>query len=112
MEITVVLAFMVGVYFVLLFSEMFLKKYSKISFCVVCGTVVATWLTLIALKFSGNAVNPVIPAILMGQSVVGAMYTLEKYAQKNKQEKLLLLKPVIIVVGTAVVYMVITSIFI
>ncbi len=111
MDIGIVLLMMLGIYFALLFSSMAAKKYFKINFCVICGTVVTTWIVLFILKFINFTIDPIIPAILMGESVVGAMYALERYAQGHNNEKLLLLKPVMIIAGTGIIYLVITNVF-
>ena len=46
--------------------------------CPVCGGVSATWIWLLVVKVLGYGIDPVTPAVLMGGSVVGISYQLEK----------------------------------
>lgn len=53
-------------------------KTTPIKICPICAGVAGTWIWLIAARFMGCAVPIEIPAILMGGSVVGIAYQLEK----------------------------------
>ncbi len=49
-----------------------------IRICPICAGVSGTWLGLIAAYFLGYPVDLIVPALLMGGSVVGIAYQLEK----------------------------------
>jgi hypothetical protein len=74
--------------------------------CAICAAVSTTWLGLLALKLSGYNIPLLIPAILMGETVVGGMYAIEK-----KDRRFRILRPFIILVGTATVYVVLRYIY-
>lgn len=53
---------------------------SKLSwkFCAVCVAISSIWLALLIMRFAGKTVDPLLIAVLMGESVVGFYYFLEK----------------------------------
>jgi hypothetical protein len=53
------------------------KSISKWKFCVICVSVSITWMALLVLYWLGLFNQPVIIAVLMGQTVVGLYYFLE-----------------------------------
>lgn len=55
-----------------------IKKYVKLSFCTMCVSVSLTWIGLLVLNMVGIDIPDVLIALLMGQSVVGLLYLLEK----------------------------------
>lgn len=85
-------------------------KWFKIKVCAICGAVSLTWLTLLVLKFLfGIEINTLILGILMGESVTGIMYLFETKAKEYKKNKLLWLKVFIIIIGTGMVYLLLTQ---
>jgi hypothetical protein len=64
-----------SIWFVVL---LIIKNLAKIKFCVACVTISSTWLALLFLKSIGISIDPLIIAILMGQSIVGVYYLLDK----------------------------------
>ncbi|MFQ5493308.1 MAG: hypothetical protein ACE5DX_04075 [Candidatus Dojkabacteria bacterium] len=60
-----------------------LDKLLPFKFCSICFAVSATWLTLLVLGYLSIEVDPVLPAVLMGGSVVGTMYKI-KESMKSK----------------------------
>jgi hypothetical protein len=68
-----VIAGMVAAFAVLLA----LKRLSGLRFCVLCVTVGATWLALLALHWAGTYENRVLLALLMGQTITGLHYLVE-----------------------------------
>ena len=52
----------------------------RLKFCAVCVTVSLTWLFLLTARLLGYAVNPILIGVLMGESVVGLYYLIEKKA--------------------------------
>lgn len=54
------------------------KSVSKWKFCVLCASAGITWLALLILYWNGAFNNPVILALLIGNSVVGIYYLVEK----------------------------------
>ncbi len=63
----------------LLFGTMVLirSKYA-LQWCAICMAVGLTWLTLLILFWTGRFQNVTLLALLMGQSVVGVFYVVEK----------------------------------
>lgn len=57
----------------------------KITPCAFCAGVSLTWLWLVIARSAGVAIDPLIPAILMGGSVVGLSYLVEKKLSSNRQ---------------------------
>lgn len=60
-----------------------LKKFTKWNICPICVGVCATWIWLLVAKFTnmqpfGYEIPDIIPAVLMGGSVVGIAYQIEK----------------------------------
>lgn len=51
--------------------------------CVICGAVSLTWLILLGLSWLGLFHNPVLLALLMGESVTGVYYLIEKRVPAN-----------------------------
>lgn len=68
---------------VLFVGLLIVKSISAWKFCVICTSVSATWMVLLVLFWLGIFDQPVIIAVLMGQSIVGSYYFLEK---KTKEE--------------------------
>ena len=54
------------------------KSITKSRFCVICASISLTWIGLVILSWMDLFDNPVLVAILMGQSVVGIYYLLER----------------------------------
>src|SRR3972149_8869501 len=105
-DVIYILLVMAGLYVIWLAVGVLLKKNFKIKICAICATVVSTWMGLMVLKLVGFDINKIILAILMGQSVTGFMYLLEREA-KSTNKNLLLMKPLVIIFGTLIVYWII-----
>lgn len=59
------------------------KKFTKWSICPICVGVCSTWIWLLIAKFIGTSafgyeIPDIIPAVLMGGSIVGIAYQIEK----------------------------------
>ncbi len=106
-----ILLAMTGIYFTFLALGGVINKTFKFKICAICATVVSTWSVLLVMKLIGYTVNQVVLAILMGQSMVGIMYFLEKRARSTDNDKLRLLKPFVIIFGTLVVYWIISGVY-
>jgi len=63
---------------VLFVGLLIIKSITRWAFCVICTSVSVTWMTLLILHWLGLFDQPMIVAVLMGQSVVGVYYFLEK----------------------------------
>ena len=90
--------------FALIITPIIKNKFNK-KVCAICAAVSLTWLGLLIAKYFGYAIDTLIIAILMGESITGIMYLFENYAEK-KDKRLLPLKAVIILMGTLVVYLI------
>lgn len=53
--------------------------------CALCASISVTWVTLLALFYIGKSIDPVSIGILMGGSIVGAMYFLERKLPESYQ---------------------------
>lgn len=62
----------------------FVGKASPLKVCALCGGVFLTWVALLTLRYAGYAIEPVIPALLMGGSSVGIAFQLEKSLPKGR----------------------------
>jgi len=89
--------------FALLVNPISTKLFRR-KICAICAAVSLTWLSLFVLKYLGYAIDILIIAILMGESITGIMYLFEDYVEK-KNKKLLPLKILIILLGTLLVYL-------
>ena len=52
----------------------------RLKFCTVCVTVSLTWLFLLIVRLLGYSINPILIGVLMGESIVGLYYLIEKKA--------------------------------
>lgn len=62
-----------------------LKKYLPILGCALCVAVAATWFVLWLISQNGVVVNPLLLALMIGESVVGTYYLAEKRASQDWQ---------------------------
>jgi len=89
-------------FFIFVLIKDSIYKITKINICAICAAVSITWISLIIMKLLGYIIDNIIIAILMGQSIVGIMYYLDK-KMKNKLMSSLS-KLFTIVFGTLIVY--------
>lgn len=80
------------------------NKVMPFTVCPVCAGTFLTWVGLVSAHFLGYEINLVIPALLMGGTVVGVMYKLEKKFSGLPAGRLLLWKVVFVPAGFAVAY--------
>lgn len=92
-------------FFIFTLIKDFIYDKTKLKICAICAAVSLTWVSLIILKLIGYTIDKLILGILMGQSIVGIMY----YIEKKMKNKLLLSfsRLFIIAFGTLIVYYVI-----
>lgn len=86
-----------------------IHRISGIKICSICSAVSLTWITLLALKIGGMEISPILIGILMGESITGIMYLFERKAKKSGKNRILWLKSVIIILGTLLVYLLLTQ---
>ena len=82
----------------------FAKRILPLKVCPICAGVFITWVWLLGAYFLGYQINLMIPALLMGGSVVGIAYQLEKKARNLSVERLLLWKVLFIPAGFVTAY--------
>lgn len=103
-----VLASITILYFLFALASDFIKGIVGRKICAICAAVSLTWLWLLVLRSAdggwGIEVDPLIIAILMGGSIVGVMYKAEKVFEKRKWGRFWLVRLLIILGGTALVY--------
>ena len=58
----------------------------KTRWCPICLGVGGTWLWMIVARFAGVSIDPTMLAILLGGSVAGTAYLLEKRLPKNRSK--------------------------
>ncbi|MEX2368823.1 MAG: hypothetical protein WD552_00295 [Candidatus Paceibacterota bacterium] len=74
---TVLSFILIGI--VALFSLFVLfRSILSLQVCALCAAVSTTWIALLLLFYTGVSIDPVLVGILIGGSVVGSMYLLEK----------------------------------
>ncbi|OGG41130.1 hypothetical protein A2118_03595 [Candidatus Kaiserbacteria bacterium GWA2_50_9] len=56
----------------------FANRLLPFTICPICAGSLFTWVGLLGLYFTGYPIDPVLPAVLMGGSVVGIMYQVDK----------------------------------
>ncbi len=93
-----VLALITGLFFVLLGVKTIFHR----EFCVICASVTIAWLVLLALFFAERINEPLFPAVLMGQSVVGLWYLW----QRRVSEQFHLFRLPVLLTLTLAVYLV------
>jgi len=77
-----------------------IQSLTKLKFCAICVTVSSSWIILLLMYFLTNLItNPIIIAVLMGESVIGLYYLLEKKVPTTWQ---LFRWPYIVTMTTAV----------
>jgi len=101
--IYIVLALIFFLFLVIALLNISIEKIFRKKICAICAAVSLTWMALLLAKFFGYAVDDIIIAILMGESITGIMYLFEDYANR-KNKKLIILKVLIILLGTLIVY--------
>ncbi len=99
-----VLAGIAGAYALWLVIAVPVKKLLKIDICAICAAVSSTWIALLALYYAGYRIDPLMPAILMGQSVTGLMYLYERRVRKLGFKWPLAFRIFFPVAGTLLVY--------
>jgi hypothetical protein len=57
------------------------QSFTRLKFCAVCVTISLTWLTLLIAWLVGYPIDPMLIGVLMGESVVGLYYLIEKKAR-------------------------------
>lgn len=67
-----------GLILALFFAFLAVKELTRLKFCVLCASVSAVWVGLLAAYLAGWWNDVILLAIFMGGSVVGVMYLLEK----------------------------------
>src|SRR3989344_6235600 len=72
--------------------------------CPICAGVFLTWVWLIVAHIFGYQINLVVPSLLMGGSVVGIAYQLEKKFRNLSAGKILLWKMLFIPAGFVAAY--------
>ncbi|MBI2464418.1 hypothetical protein HYV57_05675 [Candidatus Peregrinibacteria bacterium] len=77
------------------------QSFLRLRFCAVCVAVSGTWLLLLSFRFFGYNVNSTLIGVLMGESVVGLYYLLEKKAPVKWQ----LFRWPFIITMTVIVYL-------
>ena len=82
----------------------FAKRILPFKVCPICAGVFLTWVWLLGAHFLGYRIDLIVPALLMGGSVVGIAYSLEKRFLNISAERLLLWKVLFIPAGFVAAY--------
>jgi|SRR3989344_3123941 len=78
-----ILASITILFFALLIVKKFIGEKLKKNFCAICGAVSLTWLALLALYWLGIFQNKIIIALLLGGSIVGIFYLVERKVRER-----------------------------
>lgn len=90
----------------------YLENFLNIKVCTICAAVSTTWLAALLLKnLMLITVNNTILSIMIGQNIVGIMYSYENYVKESKSSQSLmwLKKLLIIITGIVLGYYLIES---
>lgn len=79
-----------------------IQRLTRLPLCPICAGVAGTWAWLLAGSWYGMSVDPALPALLMGGSVVGITYQLERRIRPHRSP--LLMKTAFISFGLLVAY--------
>lgn len=90
----------------------FANKVLPFTVCPICVGVFLTWVGLISAHFLGYKIALVIPALLMGGTVVGVMYKLEKKFSNLPIGKLFFWKVLFVPAGFVAAYGVLEQLWI
>ena len=103
MALTLALVAVISI-FVLTGIVWFLNRFFPWRICAICAGVSGTWLWIIGARIMGYNIDLLVPAVLMGGSVVGLAYQLETKLPPNRSP--LLWKSLFIPIGfLAVLYL-------
>lgn len=83
MEVINVLYLIIALFFFMLIVKSFLSVRNKEKICAICLAVSLSWISLLVLYYLKKFDNPLILSLLMGMTLLGVFYTLEKSVQKN-----------------------------
>lgn len=86
-------------YFLLAFIKPYIQPKLPFNLCSLCVAVSATWGVLLVLWIVGVKISLLSIGILMGMSVSGAMYKLEKVYEKKKLRNFWFVRLILIVGG-------------
>ncbi len=79
-----------------------IRRLARVPLCPICAGVAGTWAWLLLASWYGVSMDPVLPALLMGGSVVGITYQLERRIRPGHSP--LLMKAVLVPLGFLAAY--------
>ena len=79
-----------------------IRRLARVPLCPICAGVAGTWAWLLLASWYGVSMDPVLPALLMGGSVVGITYQLERRIRPGHSP--LLMKAVLMPLGFLAAY--------
>ncbi len=88
------------------------NKILPFTVCPICAGSFLTWVGLVSAHFMGYQIDLVVPALLMGGSVVGIAYQLEKKFRNQSAGRLLLFKVFFIPAGFVAAYAVLEQLWV
>ncbi len=83
MEFIYITKIIIGLFFSILLIKQFFHKKLKDKICALCLSIIITWAGLLILYWTGRFENLLIIALLMGGSVLGIFYTVERNVKKD-----------------------------
>lgn len=109
--IYIVLISIVILYFTFAFGiTPLLKKLFKVNMCPICGACMTTWIVLLLLKtFDVTKIENEVLAMLMGGTVIGMMFQLEKAFKGSKIKKFWIVRILMVTFGYLLVYAIVTE---
>ncbi|MBI5389645.1 hypothetical protein HZB01_04685 [Candidatus Woesearchaeota archaeon] len=103
---TLVFVGITGMFLMLLLVKELLPAEIKQRFCVLCSSVFVVWVALLILLRIGFFQNPILIALLIGQTTIGLFYLIE-HALENKYKRYLLFRLPIYLTLTLIAYLII-----
>lgn len=93
---------------------LFLNKIMNWNICPICAGVSGTWIWLLSANFMGYAIEMIVPAMLMGGTVVGIAYQIEKKLKERSMSQRIILcfKIIFISDGFIAVYSLLSQLWI
>ena len=82
MNLQLVIYLITGLFFLLLIIKSFIKKTTE-KICAICLAFAITWIVIWILRWKGYFPDGTFIGILMGMTILGIFYTLEKSVKKE-----------------------------
>ena len=83
MELISILITITILFFLILIIKYFIPKEINVKICAICISISLVWISLLILYYFGKFENNTIIALLMGMTILGIVYTVERNVKKE-----------------------------